>query len=68
MPLANNNILDMAKLKTFADNKFDVAQKTISLFGSVENAVDKGKKCWFRAFSPFPTVFSKAFFFRFLKK
>ena len=36
----------------------------ISLFDRVENTVGKGEKCWSPAFSPFPTVFSKAFFFK----
>ena len=28
----------------------------------------KSRKCWLRAFSPFPTKFSKGFFFRVVKK
>ena len=31
-----------------------------SALGSVENIVGKGQKCWLPAFSPFPTMFSKA--------
>ena len=29
----------------------------------VENIVGKRRKCWLPAFSPFPTMFSKALFF-----
>ena len=35
--------------------------------GWVENIVGKRIKCWLQAFSLFPTVFSKAFFFRVVK-
>ena len=38
-----------------------------SLSGMVENIVGKGEKCWLPAFSLFPTMFSKALFFRVLK-
>ena len=34
--------------------------------GRAEN-VDKGEKCWFPAFSPFPTMFSKGFFLKVVK-
>ena len=37
-PLSNNKILDMTKLKAFADNRFIVAKMTVSLFDRVENA------------------------------
>ena len=50
----------MTKLKAFADEKLNVAKMTISLFRRVESTVGK-------AFSPFPKVFSKAFFFRVVK-
>ena len=39
----------------------------ISLFVRVENTVGKGENADLSAFSPFPTVFSKAFFFRVVK-
>ena len=57
----------MTKLKTFADNKLNVAIITISLFDKVENTVEKGKKYWLPAFSLFPTVFGKAFTLRVVK-
>ena len=44
---------------------------TISLLDRVENPVGKGKnagkKCWLPAFSPVPSVFSKAFLFKVVK-
>ena len=55
--LPNSKILDFMKLKAFAEDKLNVAKMSISLF-------DRVKKCWLLAFSPFPTVFSKSFFFR----
>ena len=51
----------MTKLNALANDKFKVAKMTISLFNRVENT-EKRRKCWLPAYSPFPTVFSKAFF------
>ena len=57
---------DVTKLKAFADDKFNVA--TITLFlSNKEKNTGKRRKCWLPAFSPFPTVFSKAFLFRVVK-
>ena len=39
----NDKILDITKLKTFADDKINVAQMMISLFDRVENIVGKGE-------------------------
>ena len=41
--LTNNKILDVNKLKAFADNKLYVAKMIISLFDKVENTVGKGE-------------------------
>ena len=60
--LPNDKILDMTKLKAFTDNKINVAQIMISVFDRVENIVEKRRKCWLTAFSPFTTMFSKGFF------
>ena len=65
-PLPNDKILDITKLKTFADNKSDIAKMTVSLYDRVDNS-GKRRKCWSPAFSLFPTVFSKTFFFRVVK-
>ena len=61
-PLLNNKILEMTKLKAFADDKLNVADTKISLYERAENTVGKGENAGYQHFSPFPTVFSKAFF------
>ena len=61
--LPNDNILDVTKLKAFADDK-NVAQMLITDFDRVENFAGKRRKCWIPAFSPFPAMFSKGFFLR----
>ena len=53
-PLPNDKILDMTKLKAFADNKLNIAKMSISLFDRVENIVGKTEKCWFQHFLLFP--------------
>ena len=42
-PLPNDKIVDMTKLKAFADEKSNVAEMAISLFDRVENTVGKGE-------------------------
>ena len=42
-PFLNNRILDMTKLKAFADDKMNVAKIMIYLFNWVENTVGKGE-------------------------
>ena len=61
----NGKILDFTKLKAFADKKLNVAKMTNSVF--IRRHWGKSRKCWLAAFSPFPTVFSKAFFCRVVK-
>ena len=58
-PLPHSKILDLSKLKAFADNIFILAQVTQYIFKWVENFVGKKRKCWLPAFSPFSTMFSK---------
>ena len=41
-PLPNDKILDLSKLKTFADNKINVTQKLKFALGRVKNSVGKG--------------------------
>ena len=60
----NNKILAWSKLKAFADDKMNAIHKQILVFGWEENIYGKRKKCCLPAFSPFPTIFSKGFFFR----
>ena len=64
----------VTKLKAFADDKLTLPKMTVSLFDIVENTVGKGEnvvyqhfllfpQCFpYPAFSPFPTLFSKASF------
>ena len=63
-PLPNGKILDWPKFKAFADDKMNVTEMMISLSNRVENTVEKRRKCRLPSFSPFPTMFSKALFFR----
>ena len=42
-PLPNNKILDVTKLKAFADAKLNFDKITISLLDRVENTVGKGE-------------------------
>ena len=57
----------MTKLKAFVEEKGNTAKMMISLFDKVENTVGKGENAGYQQFSPFPTVFSKALFFRVIK-
>ena len=62
--LPNNETLDMIKLLAFADEKLNIIKVTISLCDRVENYCSKRREFWLPAFSPFPKLFSRAFFFR----
>ena len=56
-PLLNNKILDMTKLKAFADDKLNIAKMTVSLFDRVENTVGKGENAGSKHFLLFHRVF-----------
>ena len=56
-PLPNDKILDLFKMKVFADDILNVTENLTFLFDRVENIVGKGERL--PAFSPFPTMFSK---------
>ena len=58
-PLPNEKILDLTKLKEFADKKLNVAKMTISLFDRVENTVGKGENAGYQHFLLFPLCFPK---------
>ena len=64
-------MLDLSKLEAYADEKSKVAKIMKLVLGNMlENFVNKRKnarKCWLPAFSPLPTMFSKALFCRVLK-
>ena len=64
--LPDNKVLYCAKLKAFADNKINVIKEIEICFRMGRKHGGKRRKCWFLAFSPFPT-FSKVVFFRSLK-
>ena len=55
-------MLGLTILKSFADNKLNENDGMFSTF--VENTVGKGE---LRAISPFPTVFSKDLYHRYVK-
>ena len=62
-PLPNNKILHLSKLKAFADDKISVSKFEI-YFWKNKKQCGKRRKCWLPAFSPFPTILSKSFFFQ----
>ena len=65
--LPNDKFLDPTKFKAFANDKSIVPKIMISQHDRVENTVEKKRKCWLQAFSPFLTMFSKGFFLRVVK-
>ena len=46
-PLTNGKILDLTKLKAFADDRFNIAKLRISLFAQSRKHCGKRRKCWF---------------------
>ena len=66
-PLPNHKILDLSKMKAFADNNKNVSQKWKVALERIVNNCGERRKCWFPAILPFPTMFSKAFFLRVIK-
>ena len=50
----NNKMLDITKLKAFADDKLNIAKMTISLYDRVENTVGKGENAGYQHFLLFP--------------
>ena len=52
--LPNSKILDMTKLKTFADDKLNIDKLTVSPFKRVENTVGKGENASYQHFLLFP--------------
>ena len=62
LTLPNDKILDVTKLKGFAD-EINVAQMMISVFDMVENIVGKGENPGYQHFLLFPQCFQKASFF-----
>ena len=56
--LPNDKSFDWSRLKAFADDKINLAEKLTPSLGRVENT-RKREKCWLPEFSPFPVMFSK---------
>ena len=65
--LPNDKILDLSKLKAFADNNLNVYQKLKFALGKNRKHFGKRRKCWLPAYFPFPTMFSEGFFLRVVK-
>ena len=63
-PFPHNKILDLTKLKAFADEKLNVSKMIISVFDSVESRKHCGKRrnCLYKQFLLFPQCFQKASF------
>ena len=57
--LPNDKILDVTNLKVFAEDKFNVAKMTVSLFDRVENTVGNGENAGYQHFLLFPQCFPK---------
>ena len=65
--LPNDKILELTKLKAFADDKFNVSKMMRSVSNREENIVGKGENAGNQHFLLFPTMFSNAFFYREVK-
>ena len=65
--LPNDKFFDWSKLKVFADDKLNVAEKVEICFAKGSKHCGKRRKCWCPAFSPLPTMFSNSFFLRVVK-
>ena len=61
--LPNDKILDVTKLKAFADDKMNIAQMMIFVFDRVENIVGRGENAGYQHFLLFPKCFQKDPFF-----
>ena len=69
--LPNKKILHWSKSKAFADDKINLNEKKKRkkmLLVMGRKHCGKRRKCWFPAFSPFPTMFSNALFPRGVSK
>ena len=58
-PVPKNNILGQTKLKAFADDKINVAEKFKFVLGMVENTVGIGENAGYQNFLLFPQCFQK---------
>ena len=58
--LPNDNYLDWSKLKAFADNNLNLAEKLKFVLERAENIVGKGENAGYQHFLIFPQCFQKA--------
>ena len=65
--LSYDKIVEVTKLKGFADDKLNISKMMISLFDRIENTKTHWGKEKMLVTSVFPTVFSKVFFFLVVK-
>ena len=65
--LPNDKILDVNKLKAFADDRIKLAQIMISVFDRVENNVGKRENAGYHHFLLFPQCFQRDPFLELLK-
>ena len=64
----SSQLVDQSKLEVFADDKITVTKQLKFVLRRVNKKhLGKRRKCWLAAFSPFPTMFSKAFFLGVIK-
>ena len=57
--LPNDKILDVTKLKAFADDKLNIVKTMISLYNREENTVEKGENVGYQHFLLFEQCFPK---------
>ena len=57
--LPNDKILDWSKWEAFADDNLEVVKIMIYVRDKSRKHCGKRRKCWFPAFSSFPSVFQK---------
>ena len=60
-PLPDDKILDLTKLKAFADDKLNVTQNIKGVFHRIENIVGKEENAGYQHFLLFPQCFQRAF-------
>ena len=60
-PLPNDKILDLSKLKGFADNKINFTETMIYVYDRAENIVGKEENACYQHFLLFPQCFQGAF-------
>ena len=63
-PLPDDEILDLSKLKAFAEDKSNVTQNIQFVFERIENIVGKEENAGYQHFLLFPQCFQKAFYSR----